>query len=738
MASANAVPWEPVGLSGGGGMFAPAISGAEPDLVMLNCDMSGAYLSFSGGRDWRMLNCNQVRSNTRLRPGLHPTDANVIYTARWGQLLVSRDKGVTFRKSGTIRDSFAGEIAINPDDPALMLSGGRKGGAYRSTDAGATWTRADAPRGGVLAFHFDRTTKGRTVFVGTTEGVWRSDDRGETWVEKTSGLPWRKVQGFAGGSRHGLVELYCTIESRNIDGKFAGGVYRSSNNGDSWQSAMGKGINRDTKMTGRWGAGDIAQYRQVLCTDVRPGTVYVCNTSTGFHPPHTDTVYRSDDAGETWRLTFYEDPRFEQYNVAPNYVTAANGQCYKGGGTPFGIAICPADPDRIIMTWSHAYATHDGGTTWFMADTYPPPGVTPGRDTPWVCNGLVVTTTWHYYRDPHEPKRHYIAYTDVGMARSLDGGKTWITWDKHSKAPWSNTCYEMAFDPDVPGRIWGAFSNVHDIPNDNIISERHGHNRPGGVCVSRDFAATWKAEAKGIPPKPVTSIVLDPASPEGKRTLYAGVFMEGVYKSTDDGKTWVLKSKGLGHENNKRVYRVILHQDKTLFAVICARRPGRGKPLVRDGVGIYRSRDGGETWTWINASRPLYYVKDISVHPRDSSHILMGACDSREGGEEGGLYRTTDGGATWERIGRQGRQTFGGYFHPDNEGWIYMTLTEGAPGAGLWLTRDDGKTWEPFTDLPFANAQRVELDASDRNEVMYLTTFGGSVWRGPIAPHPRE
>ena len=98
----------------------------------------------------------------------------------------------------------------------------------------------------------------------------------------------------------------------------------------------------------------------------------------------------------------------------------------------------------------------------------------------------MVTTTWHHYVDPFETNRHYIAYTDIGMARSLDAGKSWIWWDHKSWAPWRNTCYEMAFDPEIPGKIWGAFSDVHDIPNDNIISERHGHSRAGwGVHLAR-------------------------------------------------------------------------------------------------------------------------------------------------------------------------------------------------------------------------------------------------------------
>jgi hypothetical protein len=291
----------------------------------------------------------------------------------------------------------------------------------------------------------------------------------------------------------------------------------------------------------------------------------------------------------------------------------------------------------------------------------------------------------------------------------------------------------MAFDPEIPGKIWGAFSDVHDIPNDNIISERHGHSRPGGVCLSRDFGVSWKNETEGLPPRPVTSIVLDPTSPKGARTLYAGVFDEGVFKSLDDGRTWQLKRTGLGHPDNRRVYRVILHRDGTLFASICARRSGPGQPLLPEGVGLYRSRDGAEHWEKINASRPLLYIKDFSVDARNSQRLLMGAADAGRGDESGGLYLTEDGGQTWQRIGRKGPQTFGGYFHPRRAGWIYMTLTEAAPGAGLWLSRDVGKTWQAFDDLPFSNVQRVEFDpASDA--ILHVTTFGGSVWRGPVAP----
>jgi len=733
---ARQIPWEPVGLSGGGGMFSPAISPADRNLMMLNCDMSAAYISEDGGRNWRMINHAQLKADTRCRPGFQPSDPDIIYASSRGRLRISLDRGTTFTPIGNLREILYGEIAINPSDPNIMLVGTRNSECWLSQNAGSTWTACNGPNGQVIGFHFDRTNKGRVMFAATNKGIWRSDDGGQKWMEKTNGLPWKEIQGFAGGSdsKNNLIMLYCTISSKDENGNFKGGIYSSRDRGQTWQQAMGRGINTDTKKADQWAYSPIAQYKQLLTTDTKPLTVYAMNTSTGFHPPYHDTVYRSDDGGRTWRDTYFMDPRFERYNVAPNYVTASTGQSYKGGDAPFGVAICNTDPDRVILVRSQCYVTHNGGDTWFNGHTYPAARQEPRPGCEWVCNGLVVTTTWHYYIDPFEVNRHYIAYTDIGLARSTNTGKTWIWWDKYSWAPWRNTCYEIAFDPDIPGKMWGAFSNVHDIPNDNIISERHGHNRPGGVCISRDFGTSWKHEAQSIPLKPVTSIVLDPRSPNNSRTLYAGVFMEGVYKSIDDGKTWKRKKKGLGHTKNMRVSRVILHKDGTLFTMVCAKRPAYGKPLMSEGVGLYRSLDGAETWKKVNTSRLFLYPKDFSVHPEDSNIILMGTCDSSRQDNSGGLYCSENGGKTWTRIGRKARQTFGGYFHPKFKGWIYMTLTEGAPGAGLWLTRDNGRTWESFNDLPFSNIQRVVFDPSD-DDLMYITTFGGSVWRGPVVPH---
>ena len=716
-------------------MFTPAISPADPDLMMLNCDMSGAYISEDHGRNWRMIAHAQLRSDIACRPAFHPNDPKIIYASSNGRLKISRDRGRTFAPLGDLKEPLGGELAINPAEPRTLLAGSRSGRCWLSRDEGVTWTACPGPTGQVIRFHFDRRTEGRSMFAATEKGIWRSDDTGQTWTNKTKGLRWTQIQGFAGGSdaENKLSMLYCSIESRDENGTFKGGLYRSRDRGETWESAMGQGLNTETKKADEWAYGSISQYHQLLSTDAKPLTVYAFNTSTGFHPPHSDTVYRSDDGGETWRAIYFQDPRFEKYNVSPDWETASCGKSFKGGETPFGVAICNTDPERVMLVRNEPHITRDGGKTWFGGHTSPAPGQTPGPGSSWVCNGLVVTTTWHFHRDPFERNRQYICYTDIGFARSTNAGQSWIWWDPKSWSPWRNTCYELAFDPEIRGKIWGAFSDVHDIPNDNIISERHGHKRPGGVCVSRDFGASWKSETEGLPPKPVTSIVVDPRSLANARTLYAGVFEEGVFKSRDDGKTWTLKKTGLGHPDNLRVYRVLLHEDGTLFASICARRPGPGEPLRPEGVGLYRSKDRAETWDKINISQPLLYPKNFSVDPRNSRRILLAAADAGQGDQSGGLYVTENGGQNWERIGREGPQTFGGYFHPKHEDWIYMTLTEGAPGAGLWLSRDNGKSWQPFNELPFSNIQRVEFSPGD-DATIHVTTFGGGVWRGPATP----
>ncbi len=713
--------WESLGISGGGGMFTPAISPHDPKLMLVNCDMSCAFRTTDGGESWEMIHHHYLIGSTKCRPVFHPSDPKTVFAASgWeGQLRVSHDRGSTWEPiEGGPREVV--ELAIDRENGDFLLAGSWQG-AKRSTDGGKSWEQGTGLTGTVVGFHIDRTSpkNKRRCFAGTTQGVFVSENAGADWERIGTGLPEAELYAFSGGSnaKSNEVVLYCTTAGKEVNGSYVGGVYRSTDRGLTWQQAMGEGMEVEARE--HWGQCRVPQYEWVLTTDVRPLTVYAARTWGG-------QVFRSDDGGERWRPLLFHEGADERFNLEPNYITA------EMGGYPdniSGIGIHPDDPEMVVVTdWMNCQITKDGGKTWDTLHTRRASGQGAlAKGQRWVNTGLVVTTVWHYYLDPFEPNRHYIAYTDIKFARSEDAGKTWYSqWDE----PLRNTTYELAFDPETPGKIWGAFSDLHDIPNMNVISGRHyWPEAGGGVGISEDFAKTWRDTSEGLPGKPVTSIVMDPRSPKGKRTLYASVFEAGVFKSIDDGRTWVKKSNGLGAPSNMRACRFILHKDGTLFCLVTALlQDDQFKP---EGPGLYRSRDGGESWEWINKSHPLLWPKDFDVDPRDSKVIYLGAADANDG--QGGLYKTTDGGVTWARIAREGSETFGATVHPTKPGWIYMALCEGAPGPGLWLSKDSGATWAPFWGLPFRNIQRIAFDPKD-DSIIYVCTFGGSVWKGPAEP----
>jgi hypothetical protein len=214
-----------------------------------------------------------------------------------------------------------------------------------------------------------------------------------------TGLPWRDLRGFSGGTRDGRTVLYCTIPSRLEGGRLQGGVYVSDDEGARWRPVGGVGLNRDTKAHDAWAMGPIAQYHQVLTTDADPRRVYVFNSNTAIAPPHHCTAYRSDDAGETWRATLYPDPRWPGFNLEPNYTIAGAGQFFQA--VPRA-AVCAGDPERRAATGRRRLPDHHQRRRQLVQRPHRSRSSRAGgtRAPAFRNTGLVVTSTWNYYVDP--------------------------------------------------------------------------------------------------------------------------------------------------------------------------------------------------------------------------------------------------------------------------------------------------------------------------------------------------
>lgn len=730
-AEAAGPSWRPVGLTGGGALYRLSISPHDPQLVAIACDMSGAYLSRDGGRTWRMIHHRQLRGCTVCAAAFDPLDANrILAPSGWGaDLRVSTDGGETFRPWLGGRPpwrSRPGVLYMDPEVRGRVLVGTDRG-LWVTDDDGQTWRQARGVTGVVLGVAQRRGgADARAYTVGTADGVFRADASCETFEAARHGLPDGRLLAFAGGSTGKVTRLYASVQCTLKGGRLAGGVFVSDDGARTWRRAMTPEINTQTRRSSKWANGDLPQYPHLATTDLNPDRAYAYGAGTSYMPPNHSTVYRTDDAGRSWRAVLFSDPRFKAFNAEHDWLTRGVGQRWQS--VPNAMAVAPGDPD-VVMTCTGMFVsrTEDGGGFWKVCHARPAPNTSKGKDASWVNNGLVVTSTWNYAIDPHEPNRHYICYTDIGFARSLDAGRTWI-WQGHD-LPWHNTVYELAIDPATPGRMWGAFSNTHDIPNGNIIHGRHGVHTSGGVARSDDFGVTWTKAT--LPEGPCVSVILDPTSPRDRRTLWASIFEDGVYRSDDGGRTWRKSSRGLGHPKNMRCCRLARRADAALFCLVTAKRDG-GRWLS-EGVGLYRSADGGDTWAEITEGLDVRWPKDFTLHPTRPGTVLLSAADAQGRPPEGGLYRTTDDGRTWSKVVQKDRQHFGAFYHPRHPEWIYVTLTEGAREAGLYLSRDEGATWKRFTGLPFVNVQRVHFDPRAPGEII-VTTFGGSVWRGPAEP----
>ena len=737
---------EMVGLTSGGSIFNPSCSPHDPKVLTVATDMSGSFITYDAGGRWHLIDHRQLSGSISCPAAFHPSDPNTIYWVKNSDVRVSHDRGATWTSisesqpwSGGGQRLFVVRIYLDPDAPQTMFVGignnsnpgmpPSDGALYISTDGGKTWRICDGVTGSIFRVATDRTSAAanRVYLAGTSDGVFRSDDGGKTWAKKVKGLPVTTLLGFAGASDGKKTILYAAATCSAKDGQLEGGIYRSEDKGQTWERVMNPKINTETKKRDEYGGGDVPQYKFLAACDKNPERAYVFSTGTSFHPPGHATVYRTDDAGKSWREVFFSDPRFKdpgmECNVETDWETETWGQRYQSQAR--GMEISGSNPDEATLVVERSiFYTIDAGKTWHAPHRGAPSKAADG-ETQFSNTGEVVTSVWNYYIDPFEKNRRYICYTDISFARSLDDGKNWIPdLCRKNGLPGNvkNTTYELAFDPEVKGRFWGAFSASHDIPNENGVFRKGTPNKPGCIALSEDFGRNWKP-TKLAPNHPVMSVALDPKSPKDNRALYASVFGEGVYRSDDGGATWALKDNGL--DPAKRCLKVVLHQDGTLFVATTGSQKGS-----TEGTGLFKSTDKGESWTKIGDPN-WQWIRDYTVKPDDSHTILVPT--SRTGPI--GLHRTTDGGKTWTTIYAPQGEThfFGAFYHPAHAGWIYLTLGEGAKKNGLYMSKDNGATWAACERVPFAGVQRVSFDPDDPQHI-YLSCFGASVIRAPAEP----
>jgi photosystem II stability/assembly factor-like uncharacterized protein len=228
-----------------------------------------------------------------------------------------------------------------------------------------------------------------------------------------------------------------------------------------------------------------------------------------------------------------------------------------------------------------------------------------------------------------------------------------------------------------------------------------------------------------------THILLDPASPPKARVLYVAAFGRGVYKSSDGGTTWSLKNTGIT-QHEPLAWRLARAGDGVLYLVV-ARRSEDGS-IGNDGDGaLYKSGDGAETWTRVKLPAEVNGPNGLAIDPRNPQRLYLAAWARAVGthGMGGGIYTSSNGGKTWLRVFDRDRHVYDVTIDSHNPDVLYATGFE----SSAWRSSDHGEHWTHIAGPNFKWMHRVIVDPVTPGNI-YVTTYGGGVWHGAANAKP--
>ena len=723
-AHAQTAPWSSRGVGGGGALFSPSINPSNPAEYYVGCDMSGLYHTTDFGASYALVDFRRIQ-------GGH--DSRMQFTSAPGRLYCityandmalpsgSTDGGATWFTLSGNPDPSEGTYSITADfnTPSRVIIS-TYGAILSSSDGGNTFaTVHTASNSGAGVMVGGAFFDGNTVYLGTNDGILRSTNGGASFgVLSAGGLgPGERIFSFGGGKKGGALRFWCLTADSNdiyvgITGSdywgFMKGVYTLDAGAPSWIRRT-NGITQGT---------DFPMYLAVPQNDT--AVAYLGGSSTAGAPE----IMKTTNGGASWVQSFIAAGNA---NIATGWSGDGGDRNWGYGECVYGIAASPDGGTHVVFTdMGFAHTSADGGATWRQAYLTPadenPPALSTPKGKSYRGCGLEVTSCWQVVWTG--PANLFACFTDIEGIRSTDAGASWsFNWSPRS----ANTMYRIER---AGGALYAATSNVHDMYQSTRLQDAQldAADAQGKIIRSTDGGATWSdVHSFGHP------VFWLAADPRAAGRMYASVIhstLGGVFVTNDlqDGASsqWTRLPAPPRTEGHPAALAVL--NDGSLLCSYSGRRTAQG---FTQSSGVFLYAPGSGTWQDLSDPGMLYWTKDIVVDPGDTAQRKWYAgVFSGWGGPPnglGGLYRTTNRGASWTRISALDRVTSIAV-NPGNsaEGWV-TTETE-----GLWHTTTLDRASPGFAldaTYPFRQPERVFYNPYTPGEV-WITSFGGGLTAG--------
>jgi photosystem II stability/assembly factor-like uncharacterized protein len=651
-----------------------------------------------------------------------------------------------------------GDIAVAPSDPSTVWVGTGEScirshisvgeGIYKSTDAGRTWTRMGLEKTGRIGrviVHPQNPDVVLACALGHAygpqqeRGVYRTTDGGKSWdrvlfADENTGCseldidPRNPRKLFAG---------MWTIDIKTWGRESGGagsGLFTSNDGGVTWTRLGGRGL--PTRPVGKV---------KVAIAPSNPDRVYAL-IETGDGVPwkgqETDRgqVWRSDDAGENWRVTSYDRNamgRAHYYShlfVSPDndnetyYLTASYSVSLDGGETlvqqpgaraPGGdhhdMWIDPRNANRMIVG-------HDQGFS-----------ISVNRGRTWYRNRLPNAQMYHVTVDNQIP---YNVYGNKQDGPSYRGPSNSRTGNVIPRSRWHTVAGgESGWatpDPVDPNLVWSSASGSGSVGGIVAIYEE---NRRQARNVE-----VWPEQLNGPPAElryrfnwtmPLTM------SPHDRNTVYVG--SQHVHRTTNRGQSWEVISPDLStNDKARQQFSGGLTGDNIgveyAFAVMAIAESRLERGLIWAGTNdgqVQLTRDNGKTWTNVTKNIPNLppwgTVGNVEPSRYNVGTAYLTVDLHQVNNRDPFVYKTTDYGATWRAITNGIPRSMLSYAHVIKEDPVRRELLYLGTENGIYVSFDAGESWQSLqTNMPHAPVYWITVQEHFNDLV--IATYGRGFW----------